>query len=98
MNSDNSKRITDKWLSDVMTPDRHFREYYIDNDFIRLTIQTFSRGAPLARIDRTTVRIVKTRGEVRLLVRALNLRLRKPPKPATSEALDLKDKRKQGKT
>jgi hypothetical protein len=94
MSSDNSKRITDKWLSDVMTPNRHFREYYIDNDFIRLTIQTFSRGAPLARVDRTTVRVVKTRGDLRLLVRALDLRLRKPPKPARNKAPLAAEKKK----
>lgn len=77
MNDDN-KRITDKWLSTVMTPNRHYRDYYINGKHGRLTIRLCAGKSPQVMIERTVICEIKTRGQVRRLVEALGLKLQEP--------------------
>lgn len=76
MNDDDDKRLSDKWLCEVMTPNRHYRDYYIDGHFGRLTIRLSQGHRPTAIFDRTTITEVRTRGDVRRLVSALGMTLR----------------------
>ncbi len=69
-------RITDKWLSTIMTPDRYVRDYYADGKNGRLTIRLVTGKPAQAIFDRTLLREVKSRGDVVLLARALQVNLK----------------------
>ena len=69
-------RITDKWLSTIMTSNRFYRDYYADSENGRLTIR-MSKGQPAQAVfDRSFLRTVRSRGDVILLVRALQVKLK----------------------
>ena len=69
------KRLTDKWLNMVMTPNRHCRDYYADGEYGRLTIRMVTGKPAQALFDRSELRDVKTRGDVILLATALGVKL-----------------------
>lgn len=69
-------RITDKWLGEIMTPNRHVRDYYADGENGRLTIRLVTGKPAQAIFDRTLLREVKSRGDVILIARALQVELK----------------------
>ena len=69
-------RITDKWLSTIMTPNRHVRDYYADGANGRLTIRLVTGKPAQAIFHRALLREVKSRGDVVLLARALQVDLK----------------------
>ena len=74
--SDNRKKLTDKWLGEVLMPSRHMRDYYASNEFGRLTIRMSEGEIPQAIFNRVPLCEVTTRGDVRLLCAGLQIRLK----------------------
>ena len=73
--SDNRRKLTDKWLSQVLMPNRHVRDYYADNAFGRLIIRMSEGEIPQAIFNRVAMCEVTTRGDVRQLCSGLQIRL-----------------------
>lgn len=69
-------RITEKWLRTIMTPNRLVRDYYADGENGRLTIRLNTGKPAQAILDRTLLRNVTSRGDVILIARALQVKLK----------------------
>lgn len=78
MKTDGQTKISDAWLGKVLTPDRHVRDYYADSDFGRMTIRMTTGNNAQLLFNRTLLRTVRTRGDVRFVARALNVELKTP--------------------
>ena len=73
--NDSRKKLTDKWLGEVLMPNRHVRDYYADNEFGRLIIRMSEGKVPQAIFNRTVLCEVTTRGDVLSLCTGLQIRL-----------------------
>lgn len=66
-------RITDKWLSTILRPDRNFRDYYGYGSFGRVTVRMSQASKPQVIFDRTLIAEVTRRDDLLALLRILQV-------------------------
>jgi hypothetical protein len=72
---DSNKKVSDKWLGEVLLADRRVRDYYANSEFGRFIIRLRTGEKPQALFNRTVLREVRTRGDVKKLAAALQVKL-----------------------